>query len=122
MADLTMDGSAVLLVLVKQKYARYHAKMRSPSEYSGGKRSDYYILHQAQDRLVDGIAQRVRHGLSELKSATSSYEECGNTSTATHCRLPFATMQRKIKKKKRVAGFTCAVTAWDSAWSDVVHG
>lgn len=94
--DLTMDGNAVLLFSLNEvcqsiREMRSHFDIQEES-------IDYYILHQAQKLIVDGIARECD---MDMNKVLRSYEEYGNTSTAT---LPFTICNNaeKIKKKKRV--------------------
>lgn len=76
---------------------------------------DFYILHQAQKLILDGIARECE---IDLHKVLRSYEEYGNTSTAT---LPFTICNNvdEIKKKERVRFFLCGYGV-GLAWSNVV--
>lgn len=111
--DLTMDGNAVLLFSLNEvcqsiREMRSHFDIQEES-------IDYYILHQAQKLIVDGIARECD---MDMNKVLRSYEEYGNTSTAT---LPFTICNNaeEIKKKKRVRFYMCGYGV-GLAWSNVV--
>ena len=76
---------------------------------------DFYILHQAQKLILDGIARECE---IDSHKVIQSYEEYGNTSTAT---LPFTICNNvdEIKKKERVRFYMCGYGV-GLAWSSVV--
>lgn len=111
--NLTMDGNAVLLFSLNEvcqsiREMRSHFDIQEES-------IDYYILHQAQKLIVDGIARECD---MDMNKVLRSYEEYGNTSTAT---LPFTICNNaeEIKKKKRVRFYMCGYGV-GLAWSNVV--
>ena len=110
---LTMDGNAVLLFSLNEvcQSIRDMRQHYSISEDS----IDFYILHQAQKLILDGIARECE---IDLNKVLRSYEEYGNTSTAT---LPFTICNNvdEIKKKERVRFFLCGYGV-GLAWSNVV--
>ena len=110
---MTMDGNAVLLFSLNEvcqsiREMRSHFDIQEES-------IDYYILHQAQKLIVDGIARECD---MDMNKVLRSYEEYGNTSTAT---LPFTICNNaeEIKKKKRVRFYMCGYGV-GLAWSNVV--
>jgi len=113
---LTMDGNAILLFSLNE----VSQSIRECKEYFGIEESeiDYYVLHQAQKLIVDGIAREC--GVESSK-VLSSYEEYGNTSTAT---LPITIcnnveeLQKKDKVKLYLCGFGVGL-AWSSVVLDV---
>ena len=111
--NLSMDGNAVLLFSLNEvcQSIRDMRKHYAISEES----IDFYILHQAQKLILDGIARECE---IDTKKVLSSYEEYGNTSTAT---LPFTICNNaeEIKKKQRVRFYMCGYGV-GLAWSSVV--
>lgn len=110
---MTMDGNAVLLFSLNEvcqsiKEFREHFDVAEDSV-------DYYILHQAQKLILDGIARECNIDASKV---LTSYEEYGNTSTAT---LPvtICSNAEEIKKKKNVRLYLCGFGV-GLAWSSVV--
>lgn len=110
---MTMDGNAVLLFSLNEvcqsiKEFREHFDVSEDS-------IDYYILHQAQKLILDGIARECDIDPSKV---LTSYEEYGNTSTAT---LPVTICNNaeEIKKKKHVRLYLCGFGV-GLAWSSVV--
>ena len=90
---MTMNGNAILLFSLNEvcqsiKECRKHFEVSEDS-------IDYYILHQAQKLILDGIAREC--GIEPSKVLTS-YEEFGNTSTAT-LPLTICNNVEEIKKK-----------------------
>ena len=110
---LTMDGNAVLLFSLNEVCQSIRDMRR---HYSISEDSiDFYVLHQAQKLILDGIARECE---IDLHKVLRSYEEYGNTSTAT---LPFTICNNvdEIKKKERVRFFLCGYGV-GLAWSNVV--
>ncbi len=110
---MTMNGNAILLFSLNEvcqsiKECRKHFEVSEDS-------IDYYILHQAQKLILDGIAREC--GIEPSKVLTS-YEEFGNTSTAT-LPLTICNNVEEIKKKKRVRLYLCGFGV-GLAWSSVV--
>lgn len=110
---MTMDGNAVLLFSLNEvcqsiKEFREHYDISEDS-------IDYYILHQAQKLILDGIARECNIAAEKV---LTSYEEYGNTSTAT---LPFTICNNveQIQKKERVKLYLCGFGV-GLAWSSVV--
>lgn len=110
---MTMDGNAVLLFSLNEvcqsiKEFKDHFGVSEDS-------IDYYILHQAQKLILDGIARECNIDSSKVMT---SYEEFGNTSTAT---LPITICNNaeEIKKKKHVRLYLCGFGV-GLAWSSVV--
>ena len=94
---LTMDGNAVLLFSLNEvcQSIRDMREHYSISEDS----IDFYILHQAQKLILDGIARECE---IDLPKVLRSYEEYGNTSTAT---LPFTICNNVDEIKERRSSF-----------------
>lgn len=110
---LTMDGNAVLLFSLNEvaqsvRECREHFNITDDS-------IDYYIFHQAQKLILDGIARECD---IDSHKVLTSYEEYGNTSTAT---LPVTICNNveELKKKKRVKLYLCGYGV-GLAWSSVV--
>lgn len=110
---MTMDGNAVLLFSLNEvcqsiKEFREHYAIRENS-------IDYYILHQAQKLILDGIARECNINPGKV---LTSFEEYGNTSTAT---LPITICNNveQIQKKERVKLYLCGFGV-GLAWSSVV--
>lgn len=110
---LTMDGNAVLLFSLNEVAQSIRECMKY-YELSDGD-IDYYIFHQAQKLILDGLAREC--GISGDKVLTS-YEEYGNTSTAT---LPFTICNNyeMIQKKDKVKLYLCGYGV-GLAWSSVI--
>ncbi len=110
---LTMDGNEVLLFSLNEVCQ----SIKELKKYFNITEDeiDYYILHQAQKLILDGIGREC--GIQKDKILTS-YEEYGNTSTAT---LPFTICNNieEIQKKKRVNLYLCGFGV-GLAWSSVV--
>ncbi len=110
---LTMDGNAVLLFSLNE----VAQSIRECMEYYelSDEDVDYYIFHQAQKLILDGLAREC--GISGDKVLTS-YEEYGNTSTAT---LPFTICNnyKMIQKKDKVKLYLCGYGV-GLAWSSVI--
>lgn len=110
---LTMDGNAVLLFSLNEvcqsiRDFRDHFNVTEDS-------IDYYILHQAQKLILDGIARECN---IDSKKVLTSFEEYGNTSTAT---LPITICNNveEIQKKEHVKLYLCGFGV-GLAWSSVV--
>lgn len=110
---LTMDGNAVLLFSLNEvcesiKNCKTHFAIQEDS-------IDYYVLHQAQKLILDGIAREC--DIAPEKVLTS-YEEYGNTSTAT---LPITICHNieELQKKEHVKLYLCGYGV-GLAWSSVV--
>lgn len=110
---LTMDGNAVLLFSlnevcqsIKEFKEHYHIAEES---------IDYYILHQAQKLILDGIARECN---IDSEKVLASYAEYGNTSTAT-LPITICSNAEEIKKKERVKLYLCGFGV-GLAWSSVV--
>ncbi len=110
---MTMNGNAILLFSLNEvcqsiKECRKHFKVSEES-------IDYYILHQAQKLILDGIARECDIDPSKV---LTSYEEYGNTSTAT-LPLTICNNVEELKKKKCVRLYLCGFGV-GLAWSSVV--
>lgn len=110
---MTMDGNAVLLFSLNEvcqsiKEFREHYAIRENS-------IDYYILHQAQKLILHGITRECNINPGKV---LTSFEEYGNTSTAT---LPITICNNveQIQKKERVKLYLCGFGV-GLAWSSVV--
>lgn len=110
---ITMDGNAILLFSLNEvcqsiKDFRMHFDIAEES-------IDYYILHQAQKLILDGMARECDIDTSKV---LTSYEEYGNTSTAT---LPITICHNieTIQTKKHVKLYLCGFGV-GLAWSSVV--
>lgn len=107
-----MDGNAVLLFSLGE-VAQSIQDMKTHFQIEEDQ-IDYYVLHQAQKLIIDGIANECS---IDTEKILTSYEEYGNTSTAT---LPITICHNanQIKEKKRVrlmlSGFGVGL-----AWSNV---
>lgn len=110
---MTMDGNAVLLFSLNEvcqsikEFREYYDILEDSI--------DYYVLHQAQKLILDGIA---RECSIDSEKVLTSFEEYGNTSTAT---LPFTICNNveQIQKKERVKLYLCGFGV-GLAWSSVV--
>ena len=110
--DVYMDGNAVLLFSLGEVA---NSIQDTKSHFCIEECSiDYYVLHQAQRLIIDGIANEC--GIDSKKILTS-YQEYGNTSTAT---LPITICHNseKIKEKKTVNMFLSGFGV-GLAWSNV---
>lgn len=110
--DVYMDGNAVLLFSLGEVVKGI---VDTKSHFGIDEEAiDYYVLHQAQRLIIDGIASEC--GIDSQKILTS-YEEYGNTSTAT---LPITICHNseKIKEKKTVRVFLSGFGV-GLAWSNV---
>lgn len=114
--DVYMDGNAVLLFSlgeVSQSIQDMKAYFCIQED-----EIDYYVLHQAQKMIIDGIANEC--GIDMGKMLTS-YQEYGNTSTAT---LPITICHNleRIKEKKTVrlllSGFGVGL-AWSNIYIEI---
>lgn len=110
---LTMDGNSVLLFSLNEvcqsiRECKEHFSIDEES-------IDYYILHQAQKLILEGIAKECNIDPGKV---LTSYEEYGNTSTAT---LPITICNNveEIQKKKHVKLYLCGFGVGLS-WSSVV--
>lgn len=112
-AATQMDGNGVLLFSlgevcdsIKEMWEHYDIQENS---------IDYYILHQAQKMIVDGIAAECS---IDDKKVLRSYEEYGNTATAT---IPITICNNvaELQKKERVRLYLCGFGI-GLAWSSVV--
>lgn len=110
---LTMDGNAVLLFSLNE----VAQSIRECMEYFeiSDEKIDYYIFHQAQKLILDGIARECDIPIDKV---LTSYEEYGNTSTAT---LPFTICNNYeiIQKKEKVKLYLCGYGV-GLAWSSVI--
>lgn len=110
---MTMDGNAVLLFSLNE----VAESIRECRKYFGveDEKIDYYIFHQAQKLILDGLAREC--DISSEKVLTS-YEEYGNTSTAT---LPITICNNVdiLKQKKNVKLYLCGYGV-GLAWSSVI--
>lgn len=106
-----MDGSAILLFSLEEasksiKETREHFGIREED-------IDYYVLHQAQKIILDGMAEECNILREKL---LISYDEYGNTSTATVpitiCRN--ADLIKGQKKSLMLSGFGVGL-----AWANV---
>ena len=111
--NLTMDGNAVLLFSLNEVSEsitdfKNHFHIHEDE-------IDYYILHQAQKIILDGIANECHIEHSKI---LTSYEEYGNTSTAT---LPITICHNAelLKQQKTVKLFLSGFGV-GLAWSNVV--
>lgn len=94
-----MDGNAILLFSLGEVTKGI---METKEHFSIQEEEvDYYILHQAQKMILDGIGNECQ---IESKKILVSYDEFGNTSTAT---LPVTICYNadEIKKKKQAKLF-----------------
>ena len=110
---MTMNGNAILLFSLNEvcqsiKEFKEHFDVSEDS-------IDYYVLHQAQKLILDGIARECNIASSKV---LTSYEEYGNTSTAS---LPVTICNNvtEIQKKKSVRLYLCGFGV-GLAWSSVV--
>ncbi len=110
---LTMDGNAVLLFSLNEvaqsvRECREHFDVADDC-------IDYYIFHQAQKLILDGIARECD---IDSRKVLTSYEEYGNTSTAT---LPVTICNNveELQKKKTVKLYLCGYGV-GLAWSSVI--
>lgn len=110
---LTMDGNSVLLFSLNEVCQ----SIKECKEYFSIEEEsiDYYILHQAQKLILEGIAKECDIDSGKV---LTSYEEYGNTSTAT---LPITICNNveEIQKKKHVKLYLCGFGV-GLAWSSVV--
>lgn len=111
-----MDGNAVLLFSlgeVAQSIQDMKTHFRIEED-----QIDYYVLHQAQKLIIDGIANECS---IDIEKILTSYEEYGNTSTAT---LPITICHNaeQIKEKKMVrlmlSGFGVGL-AWSNVYIEI---
>lgn len=108
-----MDGNGILLFSLNEVC---HS-IKEMKEFNNIREDsiDYYILHQAQKMVLDGIANECD---IDIKKILRSYEEYGNTSTAT---IPVTicsnieTFQKKDHLRLYLCGFGIGL-----AWSSVV--
>lgn len=111
-----MDGNAILLFSLGEvtkgiKEMKEHFSIREEE-------IDYYILHQAQKMILDGIGNECQ---IEPQKILVSYDEFGNTSTAT---LPVTIcrnadeMKKKEKVKLFLSGFGVGL-AWCNVYLEV---
>lgn len=110
--EVYMDGNAILLFSLSEVVQsildiKKHFRI-SEQEI------DYYILHQAQKLIIDGIANECSIPAEKI---LTSYEEYGNTSTAT---LPL-TICHNVKKIKEKAVVRLLLSGFGVglAWSNV---
>jgi 3-oxoacyl-[acyl-carrier-protein] synthase-3 len=111
-----MDGNAIMLLALNEasKCIKDLKDKYSISEET----IDFYIFHQAQKLIVDGVVDQC--GIDPEK-ALRSYRDYGNTSTAT---LPvtLSIYADRIKQKERVrmilSGFGVGLT-WNAALIDL---
>lgn len=110
---LTMDGNAVLLFSLNE----VATSIKECKEYFGigEEQIDYYIFHQAQKLILDGIARECNIAPEKV---LTSYEEYGNTSTAT---LPITICNNveELRKKEKVKLYLCGYGV-GLAWSSVI--
>lgn len=110
---MKMDGNAVLLFSLNEvcesiREFREYFQVRETS-------IDYYILHQAQKMILDGIARECN---IEAEKIPQSYEEYGNTSTAS-IPITICSNIEEIRKKRHARLFLCGFGI-GLAWSNVV--
>lgn len=110
--EVYMDGNAILLFSLSEvvqsiKDIKTHFQIKEQN-------IDYYILHQAQKLILDGIANECDIDTSKV---LTSYEEYGNTSTAT---LPL-TICHNVEKLKEKANAHLLLSGFGVglAWSNV---
>lgn len=110
---MTMDGNAILLFSLNEvcqsiKEFKQHFDIAEET-------IDYYILHQAQKLILDGISRECNIDSGKV---LTSFEEYGNTSTAT---LPVTICNNveELQKKKHVKLYLCGFGV-GLAWSSVV--
>lgn len=110
--DLYMDGNAILLFSLDE-VSKSIIDMRNHFQIDEGM-VDYYILHQAQKLILDGIANECD---IENEKVLISYDEFGNTSTAT---IPFTICNNEsiLKQKGRVGLFLSGFGV-GLAWANV---
>lgn len=110
---LTMDGNAVLLFSLNE-VCQSIKEFRNNFDIKEDE-IDYYVLHQAQKLILDGIARECD---IPTEKVLTSYEEYGNTSTAT---IPITMCHNveKLKKKEHVRLYLCGYGV-GLAWSSVV--
>lgn len=108
-----MDGNGVLLFSLNEvcnsiKEMRKFFDIKEES-------IDYYILHQAQKMILDGIASECSINPEKIPQ---SYEEYGNTSTAT---IPVTICSNidELQKKEHIKLYLCGFGI-GLAWSSVV--
>lgn len=110
---LSMNGNAVLLFSLNEVCQ----SIKEFKEHFGVSEEsiDYYILHQAQKLILDGIARECNIATEKV---LTSYEEYGNTSTAT---LPVTICNNvdELRKKERIKLYLCGFGV-GLAWSSVV--
>ncbi len=114
--EVYMDGNAILLFSLSEvvqsiKDIKTHFHIED-------QHIDYYVLHQAQKLIIDGIANEC--SISPEKILTS-YEEYGNTSTAT---LPLTLCHNAERLKKNdnvhllLSGFGVGL-AWANVYIEI---
>ena len=111
--ELVMDGNAILLMALNEaskSIVDFKDHFNIPEE-----KIDYYILHQAQKIIIDGMIDAC--GLDGDK-VLRSYDEYGNTSSAT-LPITICSNYEKIRKKgKSVSLYLCGFgvgLAWNGA-------
>jgi 3-oxoacyl-[acyl-carrier-protein] synthase III len=108
-----MDGNGVLLFSLNEvcdsiKDMRRYYDIKEES-------IDFYILHQAQKMILDGIANECNIDPAKIPQ---SYEEYGNTSTAT-IPVTICSNIEKIQEKEHIKLYLCGFGI-GLAWSSVV--
>ncbi len=114
---IVMDGNAILLLALNEVIGSIN-RMKAHFSIQDDD-IDYYVFHQAQKLIIDGISEQ--GGFTNAK-VLRSYEEYGNTSTAT---LPItlchnAELLKTSGKKSRflLCGFGVGLT-WTSVIIDI---
>ena len=111
--NMFMDGNAILLFSLNE----VSQSIKDCKKYFGIEEDkiDYYILHQAQKLILDGIARECEIDPSKV---LASYDEYGNTSTAT---LPITICHNleELQKKDRVKLYLCGFGV-GLAWASVI--
>ncbi len=113
---IVMDGNAIMLLALNEASSsindlKNHYEIKEDS-------IDYYVLHQAQKLIIDGIVDQC--GIDPRK-ALRSYEEYGNTSTATiPVTISYCADKFRDKEKVRfyLSGFGVGLT-WNGAVLDI---
>lgn len=110
---VTMDGNAILLFALNevcQSIIQFKNYFKVQEDTI-----DYYILHQAQKLIIEGMATECNIAAQKV---LTSYEEYGNTSTAT---IPITICNNvaEIQKKKCVKLFLCGFGI-GLAWSNIL--
>ena len=111
-----MDGNAILLMGLNEA-AQSISNLKEHYSINDNE-IDYYVLHQAQKIIIDGILEQCN---IDLKKSLKSYDRYGNTSSAT---IPVTLSENAelLRRQERVKVYLCGFgvgLTWNGAIIDV---